>query len=288
MTVLPSRLLKSCRNLGELNLSNNKIREIKNDTFENLNGLNGLDLSFNQLITLPKNVFKPLVNLFSLNLQGNKIQMIDPDLFFHIKYLSTLDISYNNLTIILPKSFRNNLNLTFLNVSDNRNLSNIDLFPEERTKILSLNISNCAFTQLYIPKNVEQINAQSNQIISITAHPKRILRHLDVRNNDLTDFACLPPLDNLRFLRIEGNGIGFVEFDANLSWLSMDLNLKQNISAAKINTICSLLLNLYIDSPGNQKTTLLYDFKRHEAYAIENDGTIVSYSDMLDNDEKEC
>lgn len=238
---------------------------------------------------MPTSVFKSLVNLFSVNLKRNQIQIIDSDLFSYNKLLYFIHINNNSLRIIQTKSFRNNLYLTYLYINDNiRNLSNIDLFPEERTKILSLNISNCAFTQLYIPKNVEQINAQSNQINSITAHPKRILRHLDVRHNDLTDFACLPPLDNLRFLRIERNGIGFVEFDANLSWLSMDLNLKQNISAAKINTICSLLLNLYIDSPGNQKTTLLYDFKRHEAYAIENDGTIVSYSDMLDNDEKEC
>lgn len=288
MTVLPSRLLKSCEKLNELNLSNNKIMEIKNDTFENLTYLYGLDLSFNQLITLPKNVFKPLVSLLSLNLQGNKIQIIDPYLFFHNEYLSTLDISNNSLIIILPKTFRNNLHLAFLNVSDNRNLSNIDLFPEDREKILSLNLSNCAFTQLYIPKNVEEINAQSNQINSITAHPKRILRHLDVRNNNLTNFVCLPP-DNLRYLRIEKNGIGFVDFhdisyEMNLSWLSMGQNPKQHVNAAKMNTICPLLLN--IDSPGKQ-TPLLYDFKHHGMYIVNNDGTIEQYSDIFDGDE-EC
>lgn len=211
LTVLRSRLLKTCIVLDDLNLSRNKIVEVKQDTFENLTDLYHLDLSFNQLAILPKVLFKSLMNLLVLELQGNQIQIVDSDLFFHNIFLSMLLINNNSLSVIQPKSFRNNLYLSVLHVNDNRNLSNIDLFPEDRTTLKSLILSNCGFSQLYIPKNVEEIDARFNEINSVTAHPESILKNLRMYQNSLVNLARIPRLDKLESLVIHGKAIEFFD-----------------------------------------------------------------------------
>lgn len=261
-----------------LNLSNNKIVEIKHDTFENLPELNVLDLSLNQITALPGDAFEPLVSLVTLYLQGNQIQFICSDLFCHNKYLIYLNLSNNNLKtfhfdlfrhneylyylnqsnnsliIIQPKSFRYNLDLHDLYVNDNHNLSRIDLFPENRNKISILELSNCGFIQLHIPKNVETIHAQFNKINSITAHPESALRFLQIDHNNLTDLAHLPVLNNLVQLHMLNNAIELINFInlspfENLTRSSIDLNPMQNISAANIRTNFPKLDKLYINSP---------------------------------------
>ncbi|XP_031629650.1 toll-like receptor 2 [Contarinia nasturtii] len=297
LTVLPSRFLKNCIGLDDLNLSGNKIVEVKHDTFENLTDLNGLDLSFNQLTILPKVLFKSLVNLLSLKLQGNQIQIVDSDLFFHNIYLYTLYINNNSLNVIQPKSFRNNLYLSNLHVNDNRNLSNIDLFPEDRETLELLELSNCGFSQLYIPKNVEEIDASFNEINSVTAHPESVLKNLKIDHNSLANLARLPRLDKLKLLIIPINAIEFFDFHdlsrfKNIRLLSIDLNPKQNISAADIKTILPLLSDLYINSPGisiENKKRIWYDFKRNGISVVINfDRSIERYFDENTEDEEEC
>lgn len=252
--------------------------EIKHNTFENLLELNVLDLSLNQITALPRNVFKPLVYLVNLQLQGNQIQIIQSDLFRHNKYLFQLNLSNNNLKIIhsdlfchnkyldysnlsnnslkiiQPKSFRNNLHLYDLYVNDNHNLSSIDLYPENRKTISRLELSNCGFIQLYIPKHVERIHAQFNKINSITAHPESVLSYLTIDHNNLTDLTHLPVLNNLNHLDMLENPIELFNFSnlshfENLTWLSINLNPMQNISAANIKTNFPKLDKLYIISP---------------------------------------
>lgn len=154
---------------------------------------------------MPKVLLKSLVNLLSLKLHGNQIQIVDSDLFFHNIYLSALYINNNSLSVIQPESFRNNFYLSLLHVNDNRNSSNIDLFPEDRATLDSLKLSNCGFSQLYIRKNVEEIDARFNETNSVTAHPESILNDLQINQNSLANSARLPRLDKLKLLVIHRN-----------------------------------------------------------------------------------
>lgn len=72
----------------------------------------------------------------------------------------------------------------------------------------------------------------------------------------------------------------------------MDLNPKQNISAANIKTILPFLSDLYINSPGisieNQKR-IWYDFKHNGIHVVINfDRSIEQYLDENTEDEEEC
>lgn len=295
LTVLPNHLLGNCERLDALNLPNNKIVDIKNNTFENLPEMNFLDLSLNQITILPRDVFKPLVALMTLELQGNQIQMIHSDQFVHNEYLNYLNLSNNSLKIIQPNSFRKSLYLRDLYVNDNHDLSSIDLFPENRTLVSLLDLSNCGFTQLYIPKNIRYIRAQFNKINLITAHPESLLHILEINNNNLTNLAHLPPLNDLKSLHMIGNPIKLTNFTAvphfeSLKWLSIDLNPEQSITAANMRTHFPQLITMYISSPDmsfDQQKIIFYNLRPSNVRLfINNDQTFYNIDE--DEDEDEC
>lgn len=265
---LPSRFLVNCHNLKRLNLSNNKIQEIAYDAFSGLSHLSTLSLSGNQITTLPMDVFKTLINLEVLMLDRNRIEVIDSQLFFHNTQLFLLHISDNNLRTIEPKSFRTLESLNSLSISNNPNLSDTDLFHDNRYRG-SIEMTDCGFTKLFIPKDVSVIYAGGNKISEITAHPNNILDTLFIDRNNFTNLSQLSPLVNLKYLGIEYNGID--QFDhlshmKNLKGLFMDLNPKQNISAAELKKILPLLEQVYIFSPdlsAEKQKQIFNDFKHY-------------------------
>lgn len=263
--LLPSRFLVKCHSLETLILSNNEIMEIKYDTFNDLSNLFTLDLSRNHITTLPKDVFKPLINLRILVLNRNRIEMIDSHLFFHNQYLFHLYISDNNLKTIEPKSFHMLKYLYFLNIYNNPSLNSTDFLYEDRYVQSSINMANCAFTQLFIPMNVSAINAIGNKINNITAHPNTKLQSLIISRNNFTNLSRLSPLVNLHDLHIEYNGIDHIDFIHlshmnNLKELFIESNPKQNISVAEIKKSLPSLRRLNIVSSDlsdeNQKQIL--------------------------------
>lgn len=157
--------------------------EITHDTFNDLSNLLELGLSRNQIITLLtlfEDVFKSLINLRILYLNQNRIEIIDSRLFFHNQNLYVLDISDNNLKTIEPKSFRMLEKMEFLNIYNNPSLNSTDFWFEKGQTSTSINMYNCAFTQLFIPMNVNVIYAGNNKINNITAHPNAKLRSLSI------------------------------------------------------------------------------------------------------------
>ncbi|KAF7286630.1 hypothetical protein GWI33_004663 [Rhynchophorus ferrugineus] len=101
-TFLPS-------NLRYLSLANSNIRQIANSPFRNLQNMNTLILSYNELEILSPHTLKglymeerlmPLKSLKVLKLDHNKIHSLHMDIFEHTTDLEILDISYNPFKII--------------------------------------------------------------------------------------------------------------------------------------------------------------------------------------------
>ncbi|XP_031628664.1 leucine-rich repeat transmembrane neuronal protein 2-like isoform X2 [Contarinia nasturtii] len=270
--LLPSRFLANCHSLEYLVLSNNKLTEIPYDAFYNLSNLYSLDLSVNQLTTLPRDVFKPLTNLMSLILTENRIEIIDSNMFFHNQNFGHLNIHSNNLRTIEPKSFIRTFKRlsNSLNLANNRNLNSDDFF-HEIDNFEAINVANCGFKELFIPRNVDQINAIGNDISYITAHPNSTLRSLFLSHNSFTNLSRIPSLVNLQSLLI-GNGIDHINFFdlshlKKLKYLLIELNPKQNISVAEIKKSLPSFRKLYITSPDlsiEKQKRILNDFKEHK------------------------
>ena len=286
--LLTSHFLTNCHRLDVLLLSNNGIMEITHDTFNDLPQLFKLDLSKNHITTLPKDVFKPLTGLRILKLDENRIETIDSHLFFHNQHLVYLDINENNLKTIEPKSFRKLESLLFLSIHSNPNLNNSDFLYDD--KFIEINMANCAFTQLFIPMNARMINAQTNQINNITAHPNTKLRSLWISRNNFTNLLKLSPLADLSDLHIEYNGIDHFNFThlsnmKNLTNLSIEMHSKQMINIPEITkSLPSLRWLNVVSSDSNEQNPIqiLKDSKQQQQFSIRINGKEMHFEESFD------
>ena len=84
--------------LTSLNLSNNTINQINNNTFSRLSNLKNLDLSKNTIWTIDNTSFAWLSNLETLYLNWNNITTLPSNLFNWFNKLLTLDLKDNKIT----------------------------------------------------------------------------------------------------------------------------------------------------------------------------------------------
>lgn len=127
--------------LIDLDISSNRLSDIRADVFKNpkslqrfsldrnslhsilfiasFNSLTDLSIAYNNLINITSNLFTNMQQLKKLNLRGNNIALIDKDAFTNLKSLEKLDLAENRLTT-LPVSWMNTLTkLRYLNLKSN-------------------------------------------------------------------------------------------------------------------------------------------------------------------------
>ena len=92
---------KTFSNLSYLDLSNNKISSLSENSFQYLTNWKVLYLSFNKFITIRRGWFQPLLQLSYLYLANNEISVVEQTEIWP-EQLSTLDLSCNQLKTI-PK-----------------------------------------------------------------------------------------------------------------------------------------------------------------------------------------
>jgi Leucine-rich repeat (LRR) protein len=108
-----------------------------------------------------------------------------------------------------------------------RSLHNLD---EHCARVEKLDVSSNALTQLDgIPSFVRQLNARSNQLISLTSWAHLMhLQYLDISNNNLESLDGLGHLIHLRELRVDNNRIRKLDGIADLDGL-ITLSARSNI-----------------------------------------------------------
>jgi Leucine-rich repeat (LRR) protein len=104
--------------LKELVMSNLSIATIPSETFNNLQYLQELDLSSNNLRHIQPGVFQ-LEQLKVLRLSRNLLSHINPNSFIHLRNLKELYLDQNSLRSIEPSFFNNLQNLEVFNISSN-------------------------------------------------------------------------------------------------------------------------------------------------------------------------
>ncbi|KAG5681176.1 hypothetical protein PVAND_010634 [Polypedilum vanderplanki] len=228
--------------IEQVDLSYNNLISIPNNCFTALRSLNFLHLDSNQLTILDDNSFKGLDKLQFLNLTNNRLITLPPELFEKTRDLKRLYIGNNSLAVLAPGLFENLTHLEVLDLSYNELTSswiNRDTFIGlNRLIVLKLNnnkltkVDQFVFRELY---ELQALNLESNQIEMIAQNAFIDLRNLHqllLSNNQLKvieskHFAGLYSLNQLILESNEISNIHPTAFDHLINSV-VDLSLNDN------------------------------------------------------------
>jgi Leucine-rich repeat (LRR) protein len=227
--------------LEQLDLSYNNLISIPNNCFTALRSLNFLHLDSNQLTILDDNSFEGMEKLMFLNISNNRLIALPPELFEKTKELKRLYIGNNSLAVLAPGLFEKLQQLEVLDLSFNELTSswiNRDTFVGlTHLILLKLNsnkltkIDQFVFRELY---GLRVLNLESNSIEIIAQNAfsdLTSLRQLLLSNNNLKTIESkhFAGLTLLNQLILESNEISIIHPNAfdNLTNV-VDLSLNDN------------------------------------------------------------
>lgn len=152
-------------NVQELFLRDNKIHSIRKSHFVDYKNLILLDLGNNNIANIENNTFKNLVDLRWLYMDSNYLDTLSREKFAGLQNLEYLNVEYNAIQLILPGTFNAMPKLRILILNNNllRSLP-VDVFAGVSLSKLSLH--NNYF--MYLP--VAGVLDQLTSIIQIDLH----------------------------------------------------------------------------------------------------------------------
>lgn len=202
-----------------IQLSHNRIKELKSGTFTGLERLERLQLNDNDIAIIHKHAFKELPSLVELNLAGNHVVNLPRGTMANLPALTLLDLSFNrlrewpsleNVKTKFSGPFVVNLRSNLISILEGSSSE------EESLAVTTLDVSsnNISFVS---PLFFRPFNGS--------------LTTLDLSNNLIQklDAASMAGTDDVRILRLDGNEIQFIEPESfkrnkNLEVLSLDNN----------------------------------------------------------------
>ncbi|XP_026170497.1 leucine-rich repeat-containing protein 17 isoform X2 [Mastacembelus armatus] len=120
LTEVRTRSFKGLWSLKILLMSNNSIQSLQPQSLSSLQFLERLDLSFNQLHWLPQDFSQSLSSLLELRLDHNQLHHLDSTSLGDFENLRKLDLSYNRIRTIDVRAFCSLSQLNLLSLQGNR------------------------------------------------------------------------------------------------------------------------------------------------------------------------
>lgn len=112
-------IFKKLPNLRKINLSNNRIKEVREGAFDGTAGVQELMLTGNQLETMHGRMFRGLSGLKTLMLRSNLISCVNNDTFAGLSSVRLLSLYDNRITTISPGAFTTLVSLSTINLLSN-------------------------------------------------------------------------------------------------------------------------------------------------------------------------
>jgi Leucine-rich repeat (LRR) protein len=221
--------------LKHLNLSHNKLdleSEFNNISyFHGLSLLEKLDLSFNGIKYLDSNLtFQYLTSLTYLNLSNNKLKSINSFVFAFLIKLGEFNSASNNLTFLNGRCFFNLRNLKKLILKNNQinstdflQLNKNDLYNLEYLDLEENKITLINETHFQSYANFSSLNLNSNPIQLIHRNPFMKLKQLKALQVSNTKIDSLFLNSNLKELDLSylNLSISIIEQLTNIAWISL-------------------------------------------------------------------
>ena len=135
-------------NQQSADLKGSSLQKLDKNAFNNFNKLKSVDASFNRFNRIDEETFKDLENLNELDISRNQILTVLPS-FSRLFSLLKLNISFLQISIVHANILQNLVNLKIIDLSNNYGLTKIEpgLF-NELFKLTDIDISSCALTSI--------------------------------------------------------------------------------------------------------------------------------------------
>lgn len=258
--------------LEYLNLAINIISSVERNAFDRLTQLKYLNMSHNSIETLQFfTIFSQLTALEVLDLNSNKLREIPSLQLFKMNNLRNLNVSSNFITEIPEKSFSGLFSLRQLNLQNNQ--------------IASLHAN--AFGQLF---ELEYLDLSGNRLTSLDVNlftiPSRKLKRLFLQNNQLESLVDNLFLNTRKLIQLDLSGNKFKTLpelmlrDApNLRVLHLESNSLEDFSMGQLR----MNRQLRVIFLHNNRLTHISDFNRSALLRIKR-ATILT----IDNNPWQC
>lgn len=225
LKILSSSALSNFVNLQYLNLESNRFTYLPNDLFNASvhANLRDIRLSYNHVNKLETGTFNNLQELQTLVLTGNNIRSIDYRVFYILPNLVSLILSENRINTIYPGAFSNIPNLMRIDLQNNE-LKGFDFNIFESTMSnfpASLNISRNQIKEILNAKqnllNIKCFDISHNRLqiipVKILTLMSRTLKRLQLSYNVITEInpMAFGNLTSLEILTLEHNSIVYLK-----------------------------------------------------------------------------
>ena len=111
---------KICPNISMLDLKENNLKYVKNETLKGFLQLKLLDISHNNITEIDAGAFSNLMKLNKLHVRNNRIRIVKNVWFRNLSELEEIDLRYNLIDSFVPSDFRWPENLKILLLQGNR------------------------------------------------------------------------------------------------------------------------------------------------------------------------
>ena len=272
--VMVGQAVKVIKTIKKLDLSDNEIDKVRDDSFMDIISLEELSLAGNHLALLQRDAFHRLPRLRKVDLSNNEIRTFHSEAFSGTPLVEELKLDNNRITRVTDVSFMIDTlpYLRFLDLSSNL-LDDIPYgamrgYPALEKLYLADNqirdISQDAFqdlpslTELILSKNKLTSRSIDGQVFNLPN-----LKTLDVSFNKLSKITrrLLDSLSSLKRLDLAVNGIvemedGSLQMTRNVEYLNISYNNLREISPAMFQGLTKLF---ELDLSNNELVTLSDD-----------------------------
>ncbi|XP_065156956.1 toll-like receptor 6 [Atheta coriaria] len=265
----PQDLFCPLFSLAHLNLTRNKLQEVVSLGFSDwgngplapghacVGGLEILDLSDNDIITLPDNGFSGLRALKQLHLQENAISTLGDRAFVGLNAMQYLNMSSNCLVALPPELFQSSRELRYLYLHNNtltvlapgllEGLDKLQVLDLSRNELSSQWVNRDTFSGLIRLVSLHLAHNQLTRIDASLFHDLYTLQYLNLEHNTINFIAegAFAELKNLHTLTLSHNRISKVDsqFFAGmyaLNQLFLDANHIEHIHADAFENVTNL------------------------------------------------
>ncbi|XP_053210634.1 leucine-rich repeat-containing protein 15-like [Panonychus citri] len=223
----------------------NKIQKLTKQVFASCSGLQKLYLENNEISSIEVGTFESLSQLIYLNLENNNLNHLSEGVFRGVTSLAKLYLSGNHLMDIEPASFSSlSLSLRYLSMSNNQlyvirnhfftNLSNLDELYLSNVMVEEIDPLTFSYLTSLTILDLSDNNLSSDKLDTL-ALPST-LKHLNISSNNGTS------LKSYHFLSTSSLSI----FDASFSGISSYFKIVSSSSSSS----CSSLHTLFLQGNG--------------------------------------